>query len=345
VQNRDLVVIGASAGGIEALQHICTALPADLNAAVLIVLHTAPTSFGLLPRILRRAGCVSAESPIDGELIEKGNIYVAPPDHHMIVEGRRIRLVRGPRENRHRPAVDPMFRSAALAYGNRVIGVILSGALDDGTGGLMVVRAHGGAAIVQDPSSAAFPYMPESALKMVKDAHVVPLSEIANVIMKLVSEPVEIRGRLEEPDPLAIRDVKMSELDMSEVENDIRAGQPSVFGCPECGGVLWEIDQKGFLRFRCRVGHAYTATDLSAEQRQVIETALWAALRALEESASLYRRLANRASGLTSVSSRWEERATTAEMNAHTLRNFLVNVNTSGPRVDEMAEPAQAKAS
>jgi two-component system chemotaxis response regulator CheB len=189
--------------------------------------------------------------------------------------------------------------------------------------------------------------MPESALKMVREAHVVPLSEIANVIVKFVSETLELPRAAVATDPLAIHDVKMSEVDMSEVENDIRAGRPSVFGCPECGGVLWEIDQEGLLRFRCRVGHAYTASHLGAEQRQVIETALWAALRALEESASRYRKLANRArsTDLTSTTSRWEERATTAEMNAHTLRDFLINVDTPGLKFDDMAEPTQAEAS
>lgn len=346
--NRDLVVIGASAGGIGALRQLCAALSRDLKAAVLVVVHTPASSAPLLPRVLRRAGCLNVVSPSDGEEIQKGIIYVAPPDRHMVVEGHHVWLVRGPRENHHRPAIDPTFRSAALAHGPRVIGVVLTGCLDDGTGGLMVVHAHGGAAIVQNPSSAMYPSMPESALRMVPDAHTATLKEMPELIAKLVSEPLEDLRPAGVTDALTIPDVRMAELDMSEVESDVRAGKPSVFGCPECGGVLWEIHQGGLLRFRCCVGHAYTTQHLRAEQRQVIESALWAALRALEESASLYRRLATRAAAghLKSLTKSYEERAATAEMNSHTLRDFLVHVNAGEPEVEGASEPVrQAKAS
>ena len=327
--NRDLVVIGASAGGIGALQQLCAALPSDLNAAVLVVVHTAASSSNLLPPVLRRAGCLNAITPDDGSTLEKGKIYVAPPDRHLVVEDHSLRLVHGPRENHNRPAIDPTFRSAALAYGPRVIGVVLTGSLDDGTNGLMVVRAHGGEAIVQNPTSALFPAMPENALRMVPDAHVVTLEEMPSLIVKLVSEPIEDLRPARVTDALAVRDVRMAELDMAAIESDIRAGKPSVFGCPECGGVLWEIHQDGLLRFRCRVGHAYTAQHLRAEQRQVIESALWAALRALEESAALYRRLANRATTahLKGLTEGYAERAETAELNSRTLRDFLVHIN------------------
>jgi two-component system chemotaxis response regulator CheB len=346
--NRDLVVIGASAGGIGALQQLCAALPSELNAAVLVVVHTEASSSNLLPRVLHRAGCLNAVNPSDGEEIRNGTIYVAPPDRHMVVEGHHLRLVRGPRENHHRPAIDPTFRSAALAYGPRVVGVVLTGCLDDGTGGLMVVRAHGGEAVVQNPSSAMFPSMPESALKMVPDAHIATLEQMPALIAKLVSESLESFRPAPAADALTIREVRMAELGMSEVESDIRVGKPSVFGCPECGGVLWEIHQGGLLRFRCRVGHAYTAQHLKAEQRQVIESALWAALRALEERASLFRRLAARArsTNLGSLIEGYEERAATAEVNSRTLRDFLVHVNAAEFEVDEAAEPLdQARAS
>ncbi|HEX8893026.1 MAG TPA: chemotaxis protein CheB, partial [Terriglobales bacterium] len=164
--NRDLVVIGASAGGIGALRQLCAALPSELNAAVLVVLHTAASSSNLLPRVLHRIGCLNAITPDDGETLKKGTIYVAPADRHMVVEANHLRLVRGPRENHNRPAIDPTFRSAALAYGPRVIGVVLTGSLDDGTNGLMVIRAHRGEAIVQNPTSVLFPAMPENALRM-----------------------------------------------------------------------------------------------------------------------------------------------------------------------------------
>ncbi len=328
--NRDLIVIGASAGGIEALQRLCAALPKNLNAAVLVVLHTSPNSGGMLPRVLSHAGPLPALHPVDGEPIEKGRIYVAPPDLHMLVQDGHLATVRGPRENHHRPAIDPTFRSAAVTYGKRVIGVILTGLLDDGTSGLMVVHAHGGEAVVQDPSTATFPPMPESALERVPDAHVVGLDQLSGLLVDLVSEDIKIKNpRPSAANDRAISETRFAELDMSEIEKEIRAGEPSQFACPECGGVLWEIDQEGLLRYRCRVGHAYTAQHLHAEQRQAIEAALWSALRALEESASLYRRMASRP-GLSSfpqTQRTFEERAENAELNARTLREFLVHVN------------------
>ena len=332
VPNRDLIVIGASAGGIEALRQLCAGLPADLNAAVLVVLHTAPNAGGLLPRVLTRAGPLLAAHPLDGDEIQKGRIYVAPPDLHMIVEDGVLRTIQGPRENHHRPAIDPTFRSAALSRGNRVIGVVLTGLLDDGTSGLMVVRAHGGTAVVQDPSTAMFPSMPQHALDRVPDALVASTAELPQLLSGLVTEKIEADEHTSaSKDPLATSETRFAELDMSEIEKEIRNGKPSSFACPECGGVLWEINQQGMLRFRCRVGHAYTAEHLRAEQRHAVETALWSALRALEESAALYKRMAERARAAHQSQTRrvYDERASTAESNARTLRDFLVNVNVS----------------
>lgn len=336
--NRDLVVIGVSAGGIEALQTICAGLPSNLDAAVLVVMHISAHGKGLLPGILERAGRLPASHPENGETIERGHIYVACPDEHMIVEPGRIRNSRGARENRHRPAIDPTFRSAALSYGRRVIGVVLTGMLDDGTAGLMVIRADGGVAVVQDPKTALFPSMPQSALRRVPDAYVAKLAEIPDLLVRLVSEELKEPAR---PvyDVATLKEVRIAELDMSEIENDMRNGKPSQFACPECGGVLWEIDQSGLLRYRCRVGHAYTARHLRAEQRQAVETALWSALRALEENASLYRRMAERAR-----KSRWDQsartfgdRASDAETNSETLRNFLLQVSTPEVELDDAA--------
>lgn len=340
--NRDLIVIGTSAGGIEALQQICAALPPNLNAALIVVMHTSPNSGGLLPKLLARAGSIPAIHPKNGEPIKKGMIYVAPPDCHLIVESGVLRTIRGPRENHHRPAIDPTFRSAAVSYGTRVIGIVLTGLLDDGTSGLMVIRAHGGAAVVQDPRTAMFPSMPESALERVPDAYLASLDELPSLIERLVSEEIQV-----EPEPKKAKadrgtnsEIRLAELDMSEVENEIRNGNPSSFACPECGGVLWEIDQAGLLRFRCRVGHAYTAQHLRAEQRHAIEAALWAALRALEESASLYRRMAMRARSNHHDKSMevYEERAENAEGNSRTLRDFLVHVNADEMAVNEAEE-------
>ena len=339
--NRDLVVIGASAGGIEALQKICAGLPSDLNAAVLVVMHTSNHTGGLLPKVLSRACRLDAKHPENGEVIQRGRIYVAVPDMHMVVEPGRIRNFRGPRENRHRPAIDPTFRSAALVYGRRVVGVILTGMMDDGTAGLMVIHARHGASVIQNPRTAMFPAMPRSALERVPDAHVASLEEIPALLVRLVSE--ELKGTVQTlpwPDTAAAKEVRIAELDMAEIENEMRNGKPSQFACPECGGVLWEIDQSGLLRYRCRVGHAYTARHLRAEQRQAVETALWSALRALEENASLYHRMAARARwGSQEHSARvFDDRAANAESNSETLRNFLLQVSTPEMEGDEAAE-------
>jgi two-component system, chemotaxis family, protein-glutamate methylesterase/glutaminase len=193
------------------LRCVCAGLPADLEAAVLVVQHTSGSS--LLPQILTRAGPLPAVHPEDKEIIQKGRIYVAPPDFHMIVRVGRIRLFQGARENRHRPAIDPLFRSAANSYGPKTVGVVLTGLLDDGTSGLMTVKAQNGAAVVQDPASALFPSMPASALEGVPDAHVAPLAEIPQLLVQLVNEQVELAWK---PDEVAGKEVGFAELDMQD---------------------------------------------------------------------------------------------------------------------------------
>ena len=330
--NRDIVVIGASAGGLEALQRLLAALPADLNAAVLVVLHTSNHEGSVLPNILGRAGPLPASHPKDGTQIRKGHVYIAPPNVHMIVADGHLQLVPGPRENLHRPAIDPLFRSAAAAYGARVIAIVLTGLLDDGTSGLMVVRASGGEAIVQDPTTATFASMPRSALKQVPDAYVLPLKEIPEMLVRLCRERLPAGAAAGRVSARAEQEVKIAEFDMSEIENKGRRGVPSEFACPDCGGVLWEIVESGFLRYRCRVGHAFTAKYLEAEQRHAIESALWAALRALEESISLSRRLAKRAGDWkqSALHELYQERATAKEDHARILRDFLLQVNARG---------------
>jgi two-component system chemotaxis response regulator CheB len=330
--HRDMVVIGASAGGLEALQQLLAALPANLDAAVLVVLHTSNHEGSVLPNILGRAGPLPAIHPKDGARIRKGHVYIAPPDVHMIVADGHLQLVAGPRENLHRPAIDPLFRSAAAAYGARVIGIVLTGLLDDGTSGLMVVRASGGEAIVQDPETATFASMPGSALKQVPDAHVLPLEQIPAMLVRLSGDRLPDGAQPERFPPHADKDIKIAEFDMSEIQNEARLGSPSEFACPDCGGVLWEIVESGFLRYRCRVGHAFTAKYLEAEQRHAIESALWAALRALEESISLSNRLAKRAEDWKQAAlyDLYQERAVAKEKHAKILRDFLLQVNARG---------------
>ena len=307
---------------------------------MLIVLHTSPHSVSALPEILSRAGALQAVHPQDGAPLEKGVIYIAPPNFHLIVADGFLRVLQGPRENLHRPAVDPLFRSAAASYGARVIGVILSGALDDGTSGLMIVRAGGGETIVQDPATATFSSMPSSALEQVPESYVVGPEEIGQLLVQLTRQELPASAVAQRPPEGAVMETRIAEFDMSEIENDGRRGEPSAFACPDCGGVLWEIVESGFLRFRCRVGHAFTAKYLEAEQRHLIETALWAALRALEESASLSGRMANRAgdqhhSGLHDL---YEERMVSKRSHARILREFLLQVNSQEDSEEELGK-------
>jgi two-component system chemotaxis response regulator CheB len=330
VAHRDIVVIGASAGGLQALQQILSAMPRDVEAALLAVLHTADHSGSMLPQILQRRSDMPVSHPCDRDPIQRGQVYIAPPGFHMIVEEGFLRVLQGPRENLHRPAIDPLFRSAAAAYGRRVIGVILTGMLGDGTAGLMVVNARGGEAIVQDPENASFPSMPRSALDQVPNAHVLPLDQIPAFLLQLIGEQLPSEAEPANQASLgAAKETRIAELNMDEVSSEDRLGHPSPFACPDCGGVLWEIEQSGFLRFRCRVGHAFTPQHLGVQQRQAVETALWEALRALEESASLYRRMAGRAktSHHELPARLYQERASNTESNAKILRDFLLQVN------------------
>ena len=321
---RNIIVIGCSVGGVEALQRLVAPLPRDLPAAVFVVLHLAPQSTSVLPEILTRAGSLKALHPRDGESIRSNRIYVAPPDNHLLIEDGRVRVMRGPKENRHRPAIDPLFRSAARWYGPRVIGVVLTGSLDDGTAGLLAIKKRRGIAIVQDPADAFCGDMPRSAIETVAVDYVEPVDRIPGLLEELTSVAVAENGagkssRLK-------KETEIAELNMDAIEDENRPGIPSPFACPECGGVLWEMDGEEMLRFRCRVGHAYTATSLGVEQAEAVEGALWAAMRALEEGASLARRMAeNAAKGQRArLEERYRERAESKMQQAEVLRKLIV---------------------
>lgn len=309
---RDIVVVGASSGGVEALTKLAGELPADLPAAVLVVVHLPAGAPSVLPRILDRSGTLKAVECEDGLSVKPGRIYVACPDCHLLLEDGVVRLSRGPKENHHRPAVDTLFRSAAVAYGPRVMGVVLTGALNDGTVGLTAVKRRGGVAVVQDPDDALFSGMPQSALEHVKVDHRLPLSEIASLLARLVREefPVEEEGAYPVPDDMELEN-SMAKVDPDTPKSVEKLGHPSGFTCPECDGPLWEIRDKEVLRFRCRVGHAYTAESMLSEKSEALESALWSALNTLEEGAQMSRRLAAeaRSRGHEYAAMRFEERA------------------------------------
>ena len=321
---RNIIVVGCSVGGVEALQKLVAGLPPKFRPAVFVVMHLAPQSTSVLPDILNRSGELPASHPRDGEAIRSGHIYVAPPDHHLMIEDGRVRLSRGPKENRHRPAVDPLFRSAARYHGRRVIGVVLTGALDDGTAGLISIKKRGGIAVVQDPDDAMVGDMPRSAIESVRVDHVVPVTEMPALLAELTAQQVSDNGA--GGTPRLEKETQIAEFDMNAIEDDNRPGVPSQFACPDCGGVLGELNGEEILRFRCRVGHAYTADSLSAEQNEEVESALWAAMRALEEGASLAKRLAERAEGnkQNRVMRRFQQRAKDKMEQADVLRKLIL---------------------
>lgn len=285
-----LVVVGASSGGLEALTQLARDLPRAFPAPVCVVLHTAPDSPGVLHRVLERAGPLRAETARTGQRLEAGRIYVAAPDHHLLVEPGTLRLSRGPKENRFRPAIDPLFRSAAQVYGPRVIGVLLTGNLDDGTAGLWTIKQLGGIAVVQDPHDAVFSSMPASALRHVAVDHCVPLADLPGLLVRITSTPVHAR-QADAALPVEV------EVEIAKGHDAIgagiqRIGSPSEFACPECHGVLRELKEGDRVRFRCHTGHAYSAESLVSAVNAGIEDALWNAIRALEEGGRMMRRFA-----------------------------------------------------
>jgi two-component system chemotaxis response regulator CheB len=303
----DLIVIGASAGGVEALTELTAALPREFSAAILVVLHIPNEAASQLALILGRQSALPVWTAGDAMPITSGVVYVAPPDHHMIVKPGRIQLSRGPRENGHRPAIDTLFRSAALAYGPRVISLVLTGTLDDGTVGSLLVRQHGGQTIAQDPEDALYSGMPESAVRFGEVQRTAPLAALPGLLVQLTTHEIPYApfcGPEEKSDWSAASDDERHEAAqqegepqtvVSETTETPQEGRLSGLTCPDCGGTLWEIDEGKLARYRCRVGHAFTEASLSQEQDEAVEQALWAAVVTLEERAALLASMRRRA--------------------------------------------------
>lgn len=324
--HRDIIVVGASLGGVEALRGLVRNLPANFPAAMFVVLHIPPDSPGYLPTILANAGALPTSTGSDGALIQHRHIYVAPPDHHLLIDASgRMQVKRGPKENRSRPAIDPLFRSAAASYGPRVIGVILTGALNDGTAGLYMVKQQGGVAVVQDPKDAAEPSMPLSALRNVRVDHCEPLLRIAPLLVRLTQEQLPAVGKSEPaamPKELEI-EVKIARGDHAREAGVRELGEPSLFTCPDCHGTLLKLRDEHPLRFRCHTGHAFTADSLLSELTESIEQQLWTSVRSLEESVMLLRHLAEHLTkgGRTDDAEKFLRRAAVAQLRADVVRN------------------------
>ena len=320
---RDIVVVGASAGGVEALRTMVASLSPELPATVLVVLHVPAYGGSVLPAILDRAGPLRARHAVAGERLTHGEVLVARPDHHLAVHDSTVLLSRGPRENGHRPSVDVLFRTTARAAGARVIGIVLSGVLDDGTAGLAAIRERGGVVVVQDPEDALYPDMPSHAIEHVAVDHVAVAKDVGHLLDKLCAEDVQTTERL--PSSLMEIETGLAMMDDAAMNDPDRPGRPSGFSCPDCAGTLFEIREGELVRYRCRVGHAWSAESLLGEQALQLDGALWMALRGLEEKAALARELAIRArqrhSKLTAL--RFEEQAEEATHAATLIRTML----------------------
>ena len=327
-----IVVIGASAGGIAAIRTIVADLPATFPVPICVVVHMSPDSPGILDQILDRAGELPATAARNGERIRSGHIYVAPPDSHLVLEPGVLRLTKGPKENRFRPAIDPLFRSAAQVYGPAATGVVLTGHLDDGTAGLWAIRQLGGISIVQDPADALFPSMPRSAIAHMAPDYVVPLSHVAPLLIALNERPVEERV-MGAPDHVDI------EVKIAKEENALDAGlgqigSPSSFACPECHGVLLELKDGGGARFRCHTGHAYSAESLLAAILEGIEASLWTSARSLEEGVLLLRRMAEHITashGKPDAAAVFRQRANELRQQSDAIRKFIAETVETNP--------------
>ncbi len=322
----ELVVVGASAGGVEALAKFVQTLPGSLPAAVMVVLHIAPHHSSYLPEILARRGLLPVSHPADGEMVRPGHVYVAPPDLHLAVQDHRMVLEHLPRENGVRPSIDVLFRTAAKEYGPRCAGIILSGMLDDGTAGLYAIKARGGIAIVQEPEDALYPEMPRNALARVGADYILPLSEIGPTVALLARE-----GAREESKVMPVE--VGAELSTEEIKQNIEtfeAGQlpkgPTVLVCPECGGTLWELREGELTHYMCHVGHSYSPEALNVAQGEALETALWTAQRSLEDRSTLLLHLAarNREHGREKNAKQFEEQARNVREKAELIRKVLV---------------------
>jgi two-component system chemotaxis response regulator CheB len=327
-----LVVVGASAGGVEALREFVEGLPRDLRAPILVVLHVPADAPSALPKILARVSDRPVRHAVHGSPLEARSVIVAPPNHHLMVIDGTIALTSGPQENGHRPAVDVLFRSAARVAGPRTIGVVLSGSLDDGAAGSVAIASRGGRVMVQEPSEALYASMPEAAARAASADARLPASDMGRVLSQWaaamkgpsVATPSSVTMKME---------VDMADLDPDTMHEPERPGVPAGFGCPDCAGALFEIEEGGLRRYRCRVGHAWSPESLLAQQAVAMESALWIALRGLEEKAALSAELGSRAraQGHDLTAARFAEQAQETLGAAELVRRLI----------DEIGAPAQ----
>ncbi len=334
MSNRNIVVIGASLGGVQALRELVGHLPGDLPAAVFIVQHVSPSSPTMLPSILATRSDLPVRSALNGEPIGTGHVYIAPSDHHLVMDEHHVRLARSPKENGARPSIDTLFRAAAAYHRSAVIGVVLTGQLHDGAAGMVAIKRCGGIAIAQDPSDAQYPSMPLEAIRLDDIDHVLPLDLIAGAINRLTREEAPPSPPVP---PDVMMEAKIAESGSFTIDRQHQLGAPTAYSCPECGGPLWQVPGEP-RRFRCHTGHAFTASNLLSQQSDEVERSLWGAIRALHERAKL---LMDQAGAVTSQNRRradaLREQSEQAAEQAAVLQDLIATAvkMDDGPAVDE----------
>jgi two-component system, chemotaxis family, protein-glutamate methylesterase/glutaminase len=341
--NRDIVAIGTSAGGFNALRFLASEFPPDLPATVLVVIHLPVGIESHLDALLTKIGPLTACFARGRETMERGRIYIAPPACHLLVDGDRLALGGGPRENHVRPAIDPLFRSAAVCCGHRTIGVVLTGTMGDGASGLQSLKECGGLTVVQDPSDAAFAEMPATALRLAKPDHVADLRAMPELLAQLVNRPA---GPVVEAPERLRYEVDIARNGHSSMSTMDRIGRRSVMSCPDCNGVLWEIDEDDVVRYRCHVGHAYTAELLSLALDDNLRRALASALRALDERIALARKLRQQASdsGHRLLAESWARKLRETEEEAKILRDSTGRAEEIARRYAQSTPPDEVSA-
>jgi two-component system chemotaxis response regulator CheB len=336
--NRDVLAIGTSAGGVEALLFLAKRFSREFPAAVLVTIHLPSHSRSALDELLSHAGPLPAQFARHGDALKKGHIYVAPPDRHLLLDGEKVGLGEGPRENNARPAIDPMLRSTALCCGGRAVGVVLTGTLGDGASGLWAIRQGGGIAVVQDPRDAAYSEMPMTALNRAKPDHVAALADMPLLLESLAHQPAGEARPLPRSIKYEVEIARNGSNGMDNIDRLDGIGRRSVLACPDCGGVMWEIDEEDSVRYRCHVGHTYTAEVMSLALDDNLRRALASALRALEERVALARKLYRQAtdSGHRLLAETWADKGRDFEREMDVIRGSI-------RRMDRIAAAEEAK--
>jgi two-component system chemotaxis response regulator CheB len=330
--NGYVIVIGASAGGMEALCTLVSQLSEDFPAPILIVQHISADATGdYLLNALQRATKLKCMHAVQGESIKAGFVYLAPSDHHMLIHGDgKLQVTKGAQENRYRPGIDPLFRSAAVGFTNKLVGIILTGYLDDGTAGMIAIQRCGGTCIIQEPKDAQYPDMPVNAINQLDADYVIPVAEMGAVLVQLTSRKRPGRKKTVPKDILT--EAKIAERVLSDLEAVNSLGDQVPFNCPGCGGVLWKIGEGNDLRYRCHTGHAYTYKSLLAEQTSKIEETMWTALRMFEERRNLLTTYAKTQTGSTAQSAL--ERSELSQIHIDRIRAILLS-DDKGTKSDQ----------